>query len=200
MYCYGDHDTIVEGDDMDSHTGEGMGKTPEGRQTSPEERVEEFLRRVAAGIKKDKKTEMELAVSRSRRIRRAEQTLGAPGSGSGITKRREGLLRTPNPQDSARFEASKGSHDHGYLLYEVMLYLAKVIRSGKKIGMELHDSLTQLDEEYSEAAVPFGELMTEWGMEKFLDTFKESVDMYPAMRLEDIAEAMLVRPYIGRPS
>jgi hypothetical protein len=35
-------------------------------------------------------------------------------------------------------------------------------------------------------------------MEKYLDTFKEVVDMYPAMRLEDIAQAMLVRPYVWR--
>jgi hypothetical protein len=182
---------VVEGEVVDSRPGETKGKTPE-------ERVGEFLRSVAAGITKDKKTSLKEAVEKSRRIRRAEQTLGTPGKGAGITVRREGMLRTPKPQDSARFEADKASHDHGYLLYQVMLYLAKVIYSGKKIGMELHDSLTQMDEEYSEAAEPFGELMTEWGMEKFMDTFKEAVDMYPAMRLEDIAEAMLVRPYIWR--
>jgi hypothetical protein len=175
-------------------SGGGTGKTPE-------ERVEEFLnglRSVATGIKKDKKTELEQAVARSRRIRRAEQALGNPRKESGITVRHEGMLRRPNPQDSARSEASKASHDHGVLLYEALLYLAKLIYAGKKIGMELHDGLLQLDDEYSEAAVPFGELMTEWGMEKYLDTFKEAVDMYPAMRLEDIAEAMLVRPYIWR--
>jgi hypothetical protein len=197
-----DTDDIVEGEVVDSHTGDknerGKGKTPEGRQPSPEERVEEFLRRVAGGMLKDKKTELKEAVARSRRIRRAEQALGNPGKESDITVRHEGMLRRANPQDSARFEAAKASHDHGVLLYEVMLYLAKVIYAGKKIGMELHDGLIQLDDEYSEAAVPFGELMTEWGMEKYLDTFKEAVDMYPAMRLEDIAEAMLVRPYIWR--
>jgi hypothetical protein len=197
-------DTIVEGNVVDSKPGtdarqEGTaGKTPEGRQTSPEERVEEFLRRVAGGILKDKKTELKEAVAKSSRIRRAEQTLGNPGKESGITVRHQGLLRTANPQDNARFEAAKASHDHAYLLYEVLLYLAKVIYAGKKIGMELHEALIQLDDEYSEAAVPCGELMTEWGMEKYLDTFKEAVDMFPDMRLEDTAQAMLVRPYIWR--
>jgi hypothetical protein len=190
---------IVEGEVVDSKTGaDTRARREETAGKTPEERVEEFLRSVASGIKKDKKTEMEQAIARSRRIRRAEQALGNPGKESGITVRHEGMLRRANPQDSARYEASKASHDHGVLLYEVMLYLAKVIYAGKKIGMELHEALIQLDDEYSEAAVPCGELMTEWGMEKYLDTFKEAVDMFPDMRLEDTAQAMLVRPYIWR--
>jgi hypothetical protein len=191
-----DDDYIVEGEVVDSQTGEG---TAEGRGgKSPEERVEEFLRTVAAGIKKDKKTSMEQALEKSRKMRRAEQTLGNPGNGSGITVRHEGLLHRANPQDSARYEASKASHDHALLLYELLVYLAKLIYSGKKVGMELFDNLIQLDAEYPEALLPQGELMTEWGMEKYLDTFQEALDMFPGMRLEDIAQAMLVRPYIWR--
>jgi hypothetical protein len=206
MYYYGDDD-VVEGEVVDRHTGEdARGRQPfsrpegsgGGKGKTPEERVEEFLRTVAAGIKKDKKTSMEQAVAKSRKMRRAEQTLGNPGKGSGIVVRREGLLHRANPQDSARYEASKGGHDHGVLLYETLLYLAKLIAAGKKGGMELYAYLTELDAEYPEAAAPFGELMTEWGMEKYLDTFKEALDMYPDMRLEDIAQAMLVRPYIWR--
>jgi hypothetical protein len=160
--------------------------------------VEDFLRTVAAGIKKDKKTSMEQALEKSRRMRRAEQTLGNPGKRSGIVVRREGLLHRANPQDSARSEASKAGHDHGVLLYETLFYLAKLIASGKKVGMELFDYLMELDSEYPEALSPQAELMTEWGMEKYLDTFQEVLDMYPSMRLEDIAQAMLVRPYIWR--
>jgi hypothetical protein len=190
---------IVEGEVVDSKTGaDTRARQEETAGKTPEERVEEFLRSVASGIKKDKKTEMEQAIARSRRIRRAEQGLGNPGKESGITVRHDGLLRRANPQDSARSEAAKASHDHGVLLYETLLNLAKLIASGKKIGIELHDYLTELDSEYSEAAMPFGELMTEWGMEKYLHTFKEALDMYPDMRLEDIAQAMLVRPYIWR--
>jgi hypothetical protein len=195
----GNYDTIVEGKVVDSNTGtDGIGRQEGTGGKTAEERVEEFLRSVAAGIKGDKKTRMEQAIEKSRKLRRAEQTLGNPGNGSGITVRHEGILHRANPQDSARFEASKANHDHGVLVYELLVYLAKIIASGKKVGMELYDYLIALDDEYSEAAAPFGELMTDWGMEKYLDTFKEVVDMYPAMRLEDIAQAMLVRPYVWR--
>ena len=186
-----DYDDIVEGEVMNSWEDVGTGKTPE-------EWVEEFLRRVASGIKEDKKTTMKQAIEKSRRMRRSEQALSNPGHGNGIVVRHDGLFRTPKPQDSARFEASKASHDHGVLLYELLVYLAKLIASGKKVGMELFAHLIELDDEYPEALLPQAELMTEWGMEKYLDTFKEVVDMYPDMRLEDIAQAMLVRPYIWR--
>ena len=112
--------------------------------------------------------------------------------------RREGMLHRANPQDSARYEASKAGHDHGVLLYELLVNLAKLIASGKKVGMELFDFLMELDSEYPAALSPQAELMTEWGMEKYLDTLQEVLDMYPSMRLEDIAQAMLVRPYIWR--
>ncbi len=193
---YTGDDDSVEGEVMDSWEDVGTGKTPGGRQTSPEERVEEFLRRVSAGITKDKKTTMKEAIEKSRRMRRAEQALSNPGHGAGIVVRRDGMLRREKPQDSARFEASKANHDHGVLLYETLVYLAKLIASGKKVGMELFAHLLELDDEYPEALLPQAELMTEWGMEKYLDTFKEALDMYPEMRLEDIAQAMLNRPYI----
>jgi hypothetical protein len=178
--------------------GEGQRKSDQPQEGKPpEEGVEEFLRRLAGGILKDKKTQLKEAVARSRRIRRAEQTLGTPGSESGIVERHEGLLRRANPQDSASLDAAKANHDDAVLLYEVKRYLAKLIYSGKVIGMELHDGLSQLDDEYSESAVPYGELMTEWGMEKYLDSYKEVLDMYPAMRVEHIAQVM-VRRYISR--
>jgi hypothetical protein len=111
-------DDIVEGKVVDSTTGD---RNERGNGKPPEERVEEFLRSVAAGIKKDKKTSMEQALDKSRKMRRAEQTLGNPGKESGIVVRHEGMLHRANPQDSARFEASKAGHDHGVLLYETLL-------------------------------------------------------------------------------
>jgi hypothetical protein len=190
-----DDDNIVEGEVVDSGTGD---RNERGHGKTPEERVEEFLHSVAAGIKKDKKTSMEQALEKSRRLRRAEQALGNPGKGSGITVRYEGIRHRANSPDSARFEAQKAGHDHAVLLYDFLVNFAKLIASGKKVGMELFDYLAELDSEYSPALAPQAELMTDWGMEKYLDTFQEVLDMYPSMRLEDIARAMLVHPDVWR--
>jgi hypothetical protein len=190
-----DTEDIVEGEVVDSQAGFASGG---GKGKTPEERVEEFLRSVAAGIKKDKKTELKEAVARSRRIRRAEQALGNPGKGSGIVVRHQGLLHRETSQDSARFEAQKANHDHAVLLSDFLVNFAKLIAIGKRTGMELFDYLMELDSEYSAALAPQAELMTDWGMEKYLDTFQEVLDMYPGMRLEDIARAMLVHPTVWR--
>jgi hypothetical protein len=193
---------VVEGDIIDSRDSQIGTATTVGKGKATEGIPDDLLgaiRNVAGALVREKKeqqksrTSIAEAIAKSRQLRQREELYPNPKNAS-IKVRREGILRTENARDRALFDADKGIQD----LYTVLAHLVTILEkygvAGKKSVMDAIYAMMLIDDEYPAALQPIGELLTEWGIELLIETFKQGGEMLSVFGLEESARAAFSRP------
>ena len=107
--------------------------------------------------------------------------------------RHNGLLRTPDPRDQARFDADKANRELAILEARLVTLVEQYVVTGTKSVMDAINALLSINSLYPAAMQPFGELLNEYGIELMIEVFKEGGLQLAQFGLEENARAATYR-------
>jgi hypothetical protein len=138
------------------------------------------------------RTSISEAIARSRQIQDAEAKFPNPGTAA-LNVRRSGITRTPDPRDQARVDAAKANYDLAILEADMVNLIVRCVVSGKLYIMDAITQLISMDAAYPASVQPFGQFLSEWGIELIIEAFKQGGEQQAILMLEEIARAATYR-------
>jgi hypothetical protein len=132
------------------------------------------------------------ALARSRQIQEIEAKFPAP-SDAALEARRSGITRTPDPRDQARVDAAQANYQLAILDSRMMTLLIRYVVSGKQQVMDGMTQLITMDAAYPASVQPFGQLLTEYGIELLIEAYKQGGEQLAVFMLEEISRAATYR-------
>jgi hypothetical protein len=132
------------------------------------------------------------AIARSRQIQDAEAKFPNPGNAD-LKPRYTGITRKPDPRDQARVDAAKANRDLAILETDMVNLIVRYVVSGKLYIMEAITQLISMDAAYPASVRPFGQFLSEWGIELIIEAFKQGGEQQAILMLEEIARAATYR-------